>query len=211
MKLLYNPSVPGQVLFPEFIWQSRSNKVLLTFDDGPNPGSSEIILKTLDGLKIKALFFMVGNNIRRYPQLANEILAAGHDFGNHTYNHNNVAFITNKKFDNEILMFNKAANEVLNRQTSYFRPPRGRFDLGLQKRLKNFGLKNVMWSLLSFDYKNDINIVKFALDNFLLRNSLVVLHDSDRSKNIIEDSIKYLADKVIDSGFEFGTPPECLN
>jgi len=211
MKLLYNPSVPGKVLFPEFIWQCRNNKVLLTFDDGPNPGSTEIILKVLEELGIKALFFMVGNNIRRYPALANDMLNAGHDLGNHTFNHKNAAFVSKKVFDNEILMFNKVTNEVLNRQTSYFRPPRGRFDLGLQKRLKNYGLKNVMWSLLSFDYKNDINIVKFALDNFLLDNSLVVFHDSDKSKNIIEDSIKYLADKVIDRGFEFGAPLECLN
>lgn len=211
MKLMYDPSKPGEVLFPEFIWKSKTNKVLLTFDDGPNPGTTEAILKTLQKLKISALFFMVGNNIKRYPTLTNELLSEGHEFGNHTFNHKNLQFAGKSTIYNEISAFNKISNEVIGRQTSYFRPPKGRFNHLLPGELKKFGLKNVMWSLLTFDYKNDLNIVKFAIKNFICSNSLVVLHDSNKSKKIIEDSIELLAEEITKLGYEFGTPFECLN
>lgn len=210
MKLLYNPSLPGEVLFPDFIWKSKSNKVLLTFDDGPNEGTTEIILKTLSDLNIKAIFFMVGNNISKWPSLAREVLAEGHEFGNHTFNHRKIAFTAKDIIAREIIAFNKIADKVFERQTSFFRPPRGRFDFRTKDVLKNFGLKNVLWSLLSYDYKNDLNIVKFATDNFLEKSSLVVLHDSNKSKSIIKDSINYIADSVENRGLEFGKPLECL-
>ena len=54
-----------------------------------------------------------------------------------------------------------------------------------------------MWSLLTYDYKNDINIVKFAINNYLNSNSIIVLHDSNKSKNIIADSIKYIVEAAL--------------
>ena len=68
-----------------------------------------------------------------------------------------------------------------------------------------------MWSLLTFDYKNDLNIVKFALDHYLTENSIIVLHDSDKSKNVIENSIEIIAEKSAEKGFDLGAPSECLN
>jgi hypothetical protein len=67
-----------------------------------------------------------------------------------------------------------------------------------------------MWNLVTYDYKNDWEKVKFAVDNFLQNNSLIVLHDSSKSKDIIIDSIKYIADAAAARGFKFGDTEECL-
>ena len=65
----------------------NDRSVYLTFDDGPIPQSTPFILKTLEDFGIKATFFMVGDNVRKYPELYEQIVAAGHQVGNHTYNH----------------------------------------------------------------------------------------------------------------------------
>ncbi len=109
-----------------------------------------------------------------------------------------------------ILRMNAIAEEFLNLRLKYFRPPYGRFTFGLNKILDSVGMKNVMWSLLTYDYKNDINIVKFALDNYLKSNSIMVFHDSDKSKGIIVDSIRYAIENINRKGYSIGTPAECL-
>ena len=68
-----------------------------------------------------------------------------------------------------------------------------------------------MWSLLTYDYKNDLSIVKFAVDKYLKHNSIIVLHDSNKSKNIISDSISFIADEVGKKHYQFGEADECLN
>jgi len=71
-------------------------------------------------------------------------------------------------------------------------------------------MKNVMWSLLTYDYKNDLSIVKYSVKKYLRKNSIIVLHDSLKSKDIICDSIKFIAEEAAQKGFEFGEPEECL-
>ena len=65
----------------------KEKAVYLTFDDGPIPECTPFILETLDRYAIKATFFMVGDNVRKYPHLYEQIVAAGHQVGNHTMNH----------------------------------------------------------------------------------------------------------------------------
>jgi hypothetical protein len=67
-----------------------------------------------------------------------------------------------------------------------------------------------MWSLLTEDYKNNFETVKFAVKNYLKENSIIVLHDSVKSKNIIKDSINFILDKASEKGYTFGEPAECL-
>jgi len=67
-----------------------------------------------------------------------------------------------------------------------------------------------MWSLLTQDYKNDFETVKFAVRNFLRKNSIIVLHDSIKSKQIIKDSINLIIDEAANKGFAFGEPEDCL-
>ena len=76
--------------------------------------------------------------------------------------------------------------------------------------MKEMKLKNVMWSLLTYDFRNDLNVVKFAVNNYLEKNSIVVLHDSLKSKDIIAESIDYIVEESSRRGFQIGAPSECL-
>lgn len=210
MKYIYNPPFIFKKIFQEWKWNTSNNKILLTFDDGPLSETTPLILNVLEKSKVKALFFCVGNNVTQNPNLVSEILNRGHEIGNHTMNHKRITKLTEKEISYEIDNFNQLMLDKFNYKVKYFRPPHGRFNLITQKELKNRNMINVMWSLLTRDYKNDFNLVKFAVDNYLSQDSIIVLHDSLKSKGIILDSIKYIQDKANDNIFDFGVPAECL-
>lgn len=211
MKYLYNPPTLLKQIFNDFYWGSSIGKVLLTFDDGPNPHTTEIILKKLSDEKLKALFFCVGENVQKFPELINNIKAEGHLFGNHTLNHKILNKISLTEKVDQILSVNNLFQEKYNIKLKYFRPPHGRFQIFTKTLLNQLELKNVMWSLLTYDYKNDISIVKFAVEKYLKQNSIIVLHDSNKSKEIINDSISFISDEVRKKNYQFGEANECLN
>lgn len=211
MKYLYNPPLVLKNIFSDFSWNTINGKVLLTFDDGPNPGTTEIILKKLSEEKIKVLFFCVGENVQKYPELVKEILKEGHSFGNHTFNHKILNKISAEEKAYQISSVNNLFVDKFNINLKYFRPSHGKFQLATSSLMKKHQLKNIMWSLLTYDYKNDLSIVKFAIEKYLKPNSIIVLHDSNKSKNIISDSISFIADEVRKRNFQFGEAEECLN
>lgn len=211
MKLSYNPPKILKRSFDDFIWQSKTDKVLLTFDDGPNSETTDIILNKLKVYNVKALFFCVGENIIKYPESLKRIVNEGHLVGNHTFSHKDVIGLNTDHTNYQIGECSKIILEATGNSPKYFRPPHGRFDLKTNRILKNHDLTNVMWSLLTYDYKNDLNIVKFAVQKYLTNNSIILLHDSNKSKKIIESSIDFIIGEAKRNGFKFGTPSECLN
>jgi peptidoglycan/xylan/chitin deacetylase (PgdA/CDA1 family) len=211
MKYLYDPPLLVKKIFKDYYWNTVNNKVLLTFDDGPNPQTTETILKKLSDEKIKALFFCVGDNVQKYPELVQQIKEEGHRFGNHTLNHKVLTKISAEEKDYQVSSVNKIFIEKFNLELKYFRPAHGKFQLSTQSLLKKHNLKNIMWSLLAYDYKNDLSIVKFAVEKYLKQNSIIVLHDSNKSKKIISDSISIIAEEVSKRNFQFGEAEECLS
>ena len=211
MEIMYSPPNIIKLTFPSTIWNSRVNKVLFSFDDGPTEVATVKILDKLDTFNIKVIFFCVGNNVIKYPYLAEEILKRGHSIGNHTQNHSRITKIGKEKVVSEIKECSNSAQGKLNYAQKYFRPPFGRFSFNTQRILNDLNMKNVMWSLLTHDYENDLNIVKFALKNYLKQNSIVVFHDSIKSAEIITDSINYAVEIAEKKKFKIGNPAECLS
>lgn len=210
MNFIYNPPLIIKKLFSDFYWTTTNNNILLTFDDGPTSEVTEIILKTLAEFNIKALFFCVGQNIERKPELTKEILSHGHSIGNHNYSHKNLLTLSKEEQFNEIKKCNDVIRDKIGIEPVYYRPPYGKYRFSTNKLLKQFNLKNIMWSLLTYDFKNDFNLVKLAVNKNLKSDSIIVLHDNIKSKDIIADSINYIVDMAGKKGYTFGEPAECL-
>lgn len=198
-------------MFPDFIYNTVNNKILLTFDDGPEPGVTDIVLKTLDERKIKSLFFCLGKKAEFNKSLVEEIISEGHTIGNHTYNHDQ--FIFNKKNDLRVSIekTNRIFFENYGIRVEYFRPPKLLVDFRTQPLTENLNLKTVMGSLLTGDWKGDLDIVQKNINDFLCCNSIVILHDSLLTKNIIKESIDILTDTITRNNLSIGEPSECLN
>ena len=152
----------------------------------------------------------MGNNIKKNRALCDEILSAGHLIGNHTFNHSKLRGLDNNTAAAEIDSFNHLLLDEHGCKVKYFRPPHGQFTLSTKNMLAKRGMKNIMWSLLTHDYKNDLNLVKFAVENYIKNNSIIVLHDSIKSKDIIIDSINLIVETSSRKGYEIGDPAECL-
>jgi peptidoglycan-N-acetylglucosamine deacetylase len=210
LRAKYNPPYFVKKLFSNFIWETSNDKILLTFDDGPTEVATIKILNILKEKKIKAIFFCVGDNIKKHPELAEKILEDGHTIANHTMNHKSLTRMSKEESIEELVPFNSLMQESFNHTVKYFRPPHGKFDLRTKDILRKLELKCVMWNLLTYDFKNDINKVKYSLDNYLNKNSIIVFHDNKKSNNIIEQSLNYTIEKVSKLGFEFGEPKDCL-
>ncbi len=210
MKYEYNPPAIIKMMFPSFQWESEIGKVLLTFDDGPVPETTPIILETLSKYNIKAAFFCVGENVQKYPELCRNLIDEGHFVCNHTFNHKPLTHLSRSGAVEQVEKFNNLVKREFGEDVLYFRPPHGKFSFSTSAIMKEMNLKNVMWSLLTYDFRNDLNVVKFAVNNYLENNSIVVLHDSIKSKDIIADSIKHIVEETVHKGFQIGAPAECL-
>ncbi|MHB1688422.1 MAG: polysaccharide deacetylase family protein [Ignavibacteriaceae bacterium] len=210
MKFYYDPPFVVKIFFKDFVWNTSDKKILFTFDDGPLPETTPVVLKTLAEFKIKSLFFCVGDNAKNNSGLISEILSEGHEIGNHTFHHKVITRLKVNELKEQIILFNRLLYDENNYKVKYFRPPHGRFDMRIKKILNEMDLKNVMWSLLTYDYKNDLNLVNFAVKKYLKYNSIVVLHDSLKSKDIVIDSIKIIMEEADRKGYEIGEPSECL-
>jgi len=92
-----------QSLFPNYIWKidTLEKKIFLTFDDGPIPEVTPLVLDILEDANAKATFFCVGDNVKKYPDIFDRIKAEGHSIGSHTFNHlngwntDNIAYFHN--------------------------------------------------------------------------------------------------------------------
>jgi len=209
MKYFYNPPLPVKLLFRDTIWHSAQRKILVTFDDGPITDNTNRLLKKLDEHKIKAMFFCVGSNVQKYPSLAGEILSAGHHIGNHTMNHKILNKADINTISNEVIPLNLIMQDQFGYKVKYFRPPHGKYSFRLRAFINNNSMKNIMWSLLTYDYKNDIAEIRKSL-KYLRADSVVVFHDSIKSSSVISEALDIFADAVNKKGFTTGTPEECL-
>ena len=191
-----------QKIFPDIVWKKRSFKkeVWLTFDDGPDETITVFLLDLLKSLKIKATFFLVGQQIQKFPEIVKRITEEGHVIGNHTFTHRNGWFTSNKKY---YLDINKA-QELMH--TQIFRPPYGKLGLlQLRKIKKNF--KIIMWDVFSWDFKKDIKFEKIysnVIDN-VENGSVIVFHNNIKSFKNLKGILEKILVKLIKEGYSFST------
>jgi len=210
LRFIYHPPFLIKKFFNDFIWETSNEKILLTFDDGPTEEATLKILNVLQSYQIKAVFFCVGNNIKKLPSLTEKILGDGHTIANHTMNHKLLTKMSRKETIEELSKFNEELKLSFNYEVKFFRPSHGRFDLKTNRIMNEMNLKCVMWNLLTYDFQNDFNKVKYSIDNYLRKDSIIVFHDSQKCDNIIEQSLNYTIERASKLGYEFGEPEDCL-
>jgi peptidoglycan/xylan/chitin deacetylase (PgdA/CDA1 family) len=134
-------------------FKTETREVWLTIDDGPHPTSTPAILDLLDTYKARATFFLIGENVQRYPGLVTEIVRRGHTFGNHTHTHPHNRFwcATARQTGNEIDACASALRATGAGQTCLFRSPVGLKNHSLHPELAKRGLDLVLWSARGFD------------------------------------------------------------
>ena len=195
------PPLIYRLIFAEAIWRvkRRGRKVVyLTFDDGPIPEVTPWVLDTLDSYGVKATFFLVGDNVRRNPELFEEIKRRGHAYGNHSMHHLQGLKVTTTTFLRDIT---EAAALI---DSTLFRPPHGIMRTRQGKALKRH-YNIIMYDVISRDYSRKLTPER-VLENvkrYARNGSIIVFHDSLKA----EKNMKYAMPKAIEwlksQGYEF--------
>ena len=198
--LIEQPAIYLRWLYPRALWRMNRHErsVYLTFDDGPIPEATPFILDVLREHGVHATFFMVGDNVRKYPDLYKRILTEGHQIGNHTHNH--IGGIRHSVHEYSYNV--EKANAYIN--AHLFRPPHGWMRLA-QYALLSRKYKVVMWDLVTRDYskwltaEDVVNNVK----RYARNGSIITFHDSlksiDKLRTALPQSIQWLKEQ----GYQF--------
>jgi len=209
MAYLKKISTLGKLIYPSLMWNfSRKQKDLyLTFDDGPHPEITPWVLKLLKEYNAKATFFCVGENIDKYPEIFQQLLAEGHSIGNHTYNHLNgwktstSAYLENvEKAERSIHL-----HSSVKIQNKLFRPPYGKPSIFQINKLKKRNYQLVMWEVLSGDFDQEITseaCLKNVTD-YGTSGSILVFHDSEKANKHLRYTLPKVLEYYKSKGFSF--------
>jgi len=188
-------------LFPRRVWRMpASDKTLyLTFDDGPHPDITPKVLALLAAYNAKATFFCIGDRVKRYPEVFQQILEAGHSIGNHTEHH-----VRGTKTDVETYIHEvDLAREVI--QSNLFRPPYGRITKIQEKALLAKGYQIIMWTILSADYDirlSESDVTARAIST-ISDGYIYLFHDSEKAEERMFPALKKLLETGKREGYSF--------
>lgn len=185
------------------VWHGkREDKyVALTFDDGPDPQLTPIVLDILSHYKIKATFFLIGKYIEQHKEICKRIIDHGHCIGTHTYDHDLQQY--GKSFSGEvrgIVKTEQLLNAINNNQTrecKFFRPPQGKISLEMLLWCMIKQKKMVLWSIDSSDYRYlSDEIILQGLYASIREGDIILFHDNREScVRILPQVIDFLEKK----------------
>ena len=99
--------------------RTKEKKIALTFDDGPNPKYTPLLLTKLAEYRVSATFFLIGRNLKRHPEIGRRIVQEGHEVGNHTYNHRSLPFLSKANIRNELASTHQLIADLVERPTRF--------------------------------------------------------------------------------------------
>ena len=186
-------------LFPNRVWQIQTaqKEIFLSFDDGPHPRITPLVLDMLATHGAKASFFCIGDRVKRFPGIYQRIVDEGHAIGNHTFHHlngwktNDADYLTN------------ITEAALCIDSRLFRPPYGRIKGSQARAIVAKGFKTIMWTVLSGDYDAKLNPAQCA--NRVLENIepgfIFLFHDAEKAEKNMLFALEKLLEACKIQGF----------
>lgn len=180
-------------------------RVAITFDDGPHPKYTPMLLDGLKERDVRATFFLIGENIPGNEEIVKRMAEEGHLIGNHTYSHVKVTDLSQERACEEITKTSALVREITGRDTEYIRPPFGEWDKSLECGIPLFP---VLWNVDTLDWttKSVSDVVRRGTAD-IEDGDVILLHDCyDSSVKAALQIIDFLQGK----GFEFVTADEMI-
>jgi len=192
-----------RALYPKSLtWRVKTSlpEIFLTFDDGPIPEVTPLVINILKKYNIKATFFCVGENVHKYPEVFKLLIEDGHAIGNHTFHHVKAWKTDYKLYLSEVAECNKLVNSNL------FRPPHGQISRRIVQTLRK-DYRIIMWSALTGDFNKKLSGDQ-CLANAIKKTrpgSIIVFHDSLKASERMEYALPLFIEFCIKHGYSFRT------
>jgi peptidoglycan/xylan/chitin deacetylase (PgdA/CDA1 family) len=208
----------GQWYGPTFIGLARGKKQLaLTYDDGPNDPHTLRLLEVLAKHNVRATFFLIGRYAKQRPEIARELVRAGHIVGNHTFTHPLLTLKDTSEVHKELTDCRAALLDAVGEHSNLFRPPFGGRRPAVLRIARELGLQPVMWNVTGYDWNAPpaATIEKKCIKQ-IHGGDVILLHDgghkqmgADRSQTVLATDLLIAGYKS--KGYEFVTIPQMLD
>ena len=190
-------------------------KIALTFDDGPDSVYTPQILDILREKGVKATFFVLGEQVKSFPELTKRMVSDGHTIANHTWNHPKLSKITTSQLVQEVESTTSQIEEVTGIKTDLFRPPYGDYTAGDIRMLQKLGYRSIMWSVDTVDWSGNTEeeILTIVHQN-KSPGGIVLQHNFNASNGRLDGTVQALPkiiDQLRDEGYEFVTVDTLLS
>lgn len=187
----------------------KGKYVALTFDDGPHPKVTPRVLKTLKEYNAKATFFMLGVQVEYYPDMAQKVAEAGHEIGNHSKGHPNLAKMSLSEVSKQITEASDLIEAATGGKPTLFRPPYGAMNESVKKVTKEQKTPIILWSVDSLDWKSrNAQAVNKEVARNIRPGSIVLMHDIHRST---ADALPQMLKSLKKQGYQFVTVSQLLS
>ena len=190
----------------ELMEQSQAHpEVALTFDDGPSPKYTPLLLDGLKERNVRATFFLLGKNVKENQELVQRMQAEGHLLGNHTYNHVQLNKIPETTARQEILKTNNEIYEATGKYPEYRRPPYGAWKKNMELCVE---MLPVFWDIDTLDWKSqNVDAILKAAGEEPEDGSIILMHDEYQTS--VEAAL-LIIDRLKEKGYEFVTVDELI-
>lgn len=185
--------------------QEEKKKIALTFDDGPHPEYTLQMLDLLKEKKVKATFFLLGQQVEKYPDIVKRMEAEGHLIGNHSYKHEQLSKLSSIQACSQVNKTNELIYAITGKYPEYLRPPFGDWKDKLDCEVN---MIEVLWDVDTRDWssQNKEKIVKKVVTN-VKEGDIILMHDSFQSTVSATEEIIDILQK---DGYEFVTVEELI-
>ncbi|PYP35976.1 MAG: hypothetical protein DMD46_10710 [Gemmatimonadetes bacterium] len=179
----YGTYEPNSPLFGRAIGRgpTRERVAYLTFDDGPNPRATEPILETLAASATPAVFFLVGEHVRRFPAVARRVVGAGHEVGNHTWRHRKLHVLGPRRIREELERAHELITEATGASLRTFRAPHGYRNPFVRSVTRRLGYTVFGWTFGVWDSDPRVSAdeIRARVRRKLRPGAIILLHDGD--------------------------------
>jgi peptidoglycan/xylan/chitin deacetylase (PgdA/CDA1 family) len=188
--------------------------IAVTFDDGPSEGTLPL-LETLSRFNIPATFFQCGLNVQRLPDIAREVVGAGHEIGNHSHTHPALYFRSAAAIESEFVTAQRTIEDALGVTPSLMRAPFGARWFGFRRMQARLRLLGVMWTVIGLDWKLDAASITARVMSRVRNGAIICLHDgrqlvSRPDVRSTVDAVQQIVPSLISRGFKFQTVSQLL-
>jgi peptidoglycan/xylan/chitin deacetylase (PgdA/CDA1 family) len=198
-------------LLPGLSGVGRPDHVALTFDDGPDPVSTPLILDALDTFGWRATFFCLGSQAQRCPRVVGELVARGHEIGVHGYAHRSHLRRATPGVIRDVAQARAVLEDLSGAPVRWFRPPYGAVSAASLVTARRLDLRLVLWTTWGLDWRPDASGASVARNvrRTFVPGATVLLHDSDitsapRSWKATVEAMPLLAGEWHDRGVQIG-------
>jgi peptidoglycan/xylan/chitin deacetylase (PgdA/CDA1 family) len=193
------------------VWRVHTPRkdIALTFDDGPYPFYTPLLLHVLERSRVPATFFIVGRSAQEFPELVTRIVDSGDELGNHTFNHYTLTKLGDADIATQIQRDGALLEQFTGKPLTLFRPPHGRVNRHVVDVASDLGYRTILWSAAANDVKDvPPDVIVSRILSEASPGGIILLH-SGQYRTI--EALPQIIDGLRAQGYTFVTMSKLLD